>query len=139
MTGDEAYDTLSGEIAAMREKIEALEKANAGVVEMPNVSQGGIIQGVAPSSEGAFSYELGKIRNCRFAFGRIVYKINDQEANTDGKWCLRVPHATPGSATVVKDPSETTGDDVTIVPLFTVSGGMVTDDWRGMPVIPIWE
>ena len=35
--------------------------------------------------------------------------------------------------------SQVTGLTQTVVPLFTVSDGEVTADWRGMPVVPVRE
>lgn len=93
--------------------------------------------GVADDS-GAFRFDGGSITHCNFMFGRTLYSLSDVENVTDGRWCLVVPHSNPGGATVQVS-SASSSDTQTVVPLFTISGGEVVTDFRGMPSIAVYE
>lgn len=136
---------VEAEIASLRAELESL-KRQFTVAE--GAAKGGfgpdMGQPIVPigggADYGAFRWEEGKITNCRFMFGRAVYVIADvQDATADGTWSLLIPHATPGQASVLLNASQVTGLTQTVVPLFTVSDGEVTADWRGMPVVPVRE
>ena len=131
-------------IAMLKSEIDALRVAMAeGAKE--KVGGAGADVGLplvpigAANAQGAFRFEDGKITNCRFMFGRTVHTLADvQDATADGLWSLVVPHD-KGAPQVVRDTSERTSLTKTVIPLFRVSEGEVTDDWRGMPCIPARE
>ena len=89
---------------------------------------------------GAFRLEGDKITHCNFYAAHQVWTLEDveiEEGGADGTWYLNVDHNDLQAATV----STTAGandDDHTAIPLFTVSGGAITKDYRGMPFVPIY-
>ena len=91
-------------------------------------------------SQGAFRFEGDKITHCNFYAAHQVIELADvtipaNQAN--GTWYLNVPHNNLSGATV----SKTFGandDDNTRIPLFEISNGEVTKDYRGMPFVPIY-
>ena len=89
---------------------------------------------------GAFRFEGDKITHCNFYAAHQVIELADvtipaNQAN--GTWYLNVPHSNLSGATV----STTYGandDDNTCIPLFEISNGEITKDYRGMPFVPIY-
>ena len=79
-----------------------------------------------------------KFVNCKFQFGRRVYEIADQTANANGTYYLVIPHAAPENAAVMAT-NPGTDDTATCIPLITVVDGKITNDYRGMPVVPVYE
>ena len=131
-----AIATLRSEIASLRAEMMAGEKEAGGEgadVGLPITPLGG-------ADYGAFRFEDGKITNCYFMFGRTVIHLDDvQDATDDGTWYLVIPHETPEEASVARDRSGGTDFTQTVIPLFKVRDGAVTEDWRGMPVVPVRE
>ena len=139
-------DETRAEIAALRNEIALLrtELAEAGRemaggegadVGLPLVPIGG-----GGETQGAFRFEGGRITHCNFYAAHREWSLADveiEEGQQDGTWYLNVPHEDPGGATVSKTPGSN-NDDYTAVKLFTVSGGTVVKDYRGMPFIPIY-
>ena len=136
---------LQAEIALLRAEVESLKAQCQMAGDAARVGFGpdmGLpiapVGGGAP--QGAFRWEDGKITNCYFMFGREVYSLEDvANATAEGTWSLVIPHATPTQASVVRNTSEYTNLTKTVVPLFRVVNGEVTQDWRGMPVVPVRE
>ena len=90
---------------------------------------------------GAFRFEGDKITHCNFYAAHAVHHLADVtvgEGDADGTWYLNVPHASPGSATVSKSAGDN-DDDHTAIKLFTIRDGVVVDDCRGMPFVPIYS
>ena len=127
-------DRLEAELSALAAEKSAkdLEAGSGDVPVRPLDDAGG--QAFAYGVEGTEC----KFVNCRFQFGRTVYSIADQTANADGTYYLVVPHADPSAASVVAS-NPGTDDDATCIPLLTVQDGRITADYRGMPVIPVYE
>lgn len=133
------------QVAQLRSKIEAIEgqlDESGGGDSMDDlflrIEQGG--GGDEGGSYGAFRLEGDKITHCNFYAAHQVWTLEDveiEEGQADGTWYLNVDHGNLSAATV----STTAGandDDHTAIPLFTVSGGAITKDYRGMPFVPIY-
>lgn len=92
----------------------------------------------APVETGAFAYNDGVVSNCHFMLGRTgpVYTLTDR-AISDGTWYLVIYHTEPNLSEITTTPQ--TGLDYTSVLLFSVSGGKITADYRGMPIVPMWD
>lgn len=90
-------------------------------------------------SSGCFSYSKGKIVNCHFKLGRNgeVVTLPDKVAG-NGTWYLTIIHSNPSSSTISTNSSATTSQQ-TCIPLMTIENGKVTQDYRGMPIIPMWD
>ena len=98
--------------------------------------------GAQADKEGAFQIENGKFINCFFMFGRRVITIRDQEISGDGMYCLIINHENPSASTVGKHDGSTwtePSDLTTEVPLVQISDGIIVKDYRGMPVVPVYE
>ena len=78
-----------------------------------------------------------KITNCRFYAKHSVVSLSDVIGSADGTWYLNVPHSNPSNASLSMS-SGNNDDNNTSIPLFTIADGEVTQDWRGMPFIPIY-
>lgn len=85
----------------------------------------------------------GTFKYCHFQFGRRTYMPTQSTWTIaipeDGcTFYLYIPHDTPAAAVVV---TQDAGNSLyaTSVPLVEVDGeGNVVDDYRGMPVVPVW-
>lgn len=132
-------------------KIAALEVRVAQLEQMMQQSVGAGEEGGSPDAatrplDGqpgrAFEYGVEgtdcKFVNCKFQFGRSVYEIADQTANANGTYYLVIPHAAPENAAVMAT-NPGTDDTATCIPLITVVDGKITNDYRGMPVVPVYE
>ena len=136
LAGEVAY--LRAEIQSLRSEIAALSGAGAGGgdgadVGLPLVGPGG-------SDYGTFRLEGDKITHCNFYAQHNEWKLDDVEAgngNMDGTWYLNVPHDNPSQASVSRDAGPN-DDDNTRIRLFTVKDGDITEDYRGMPFVPIY-
>lgn len=104
-------------------------------------------------TQGAFRWSVeynersekydGTFKYCNFQFGRKTYQP------TQGSWTIQIPeggctfylyiyHSSPGTSSIVTQEIANTLDSTTI-PLITVTEqGVITNDYRGMPVIPVW-
>ena len=91
-------------------------------------------------SYGAFRIEGGTIKDRFFQFGRRVGTTEATFSGTlsDGTYYLTVDHST-GAGTVGIATSVSNDLTHTMIPLFTITNGVVTKDYRGMPVIPVRE
>lgn len=149
--GNEDIERLRGEIAALRAEIAQVAQAVTILADDQAVSasDGGdedSWQDVVPviggggEAQGAFAVVDGKITNRHYMVARTVHNMsgNDPDAE-DGTWYLVVPHASPGSATLTRNPSGYTDDTQTVIPLFTIVNGKITADYRGMPLVMIRE
>ena len=140
---DERLAQLEMKIEGLRAQLAEMARAASSAAEM--AAGGGSDVAVRPL-EGqpgrAFDYGVEgtecKFVNCCFQFGRTVYTIADQTANADGTYYLVIPHATPQNASVVAS-NPGTDDTATCIPLITVQDGRITADYRGMPVVPVYE
>ena len=131
------------EMALLRAEIEALRaqiadvRADCGGGFGPDM--GLPLTPVGGDPQGAFAVVDGKITNRHYMVARTVHTVsgNDPDAE-DGTWYLVVQHSS-GSATLTTSPSGMTGDTQTLIPLFTISNGKITADYRGMPLVMIRE
>lgn len=99
---------------------------------------GGMIAGFAGG--GAFRLEGDRITNCNFYAAHQAWSLTDVTigaGGADGTWYLNVDHNNLQAATVSRQ-AGANDDDHTAIPLFTVSGGSITRDYRGMPFVPIY-
>lgn len=92
----------------------------------------------AAKERGAFALDGATVTNCHFQLGRNgpVVTLPDKTLS-DGTWYLVIYHTEPSQSQISETPQ--TGNDYTSIPLFTISGGEVTDDYRGMPIVPMWD
>ena len=142
------------ELRAMVARLEAnLQTLAAAVTNLSQDSGGGeedfsqddSWQDVVPEfgggdPQGAFRFEGDKITNCNFYAAHAHHHIDDVtvgEGQADGTWWLNVPHGNLSGATVSKSQGQN-NDDNTSIPLFTIENGVVTQDYRGMPFVPIY-
>lgn len=133
-----------GRIAALEVRVAQLEQMQQQ--SLAATEEGGASDGATRPQEGASgrAFEYGvvgtdcKFINCRFMFGRTVYSIGDQTANADGTYYLIVPHANPAQAAVVAS-NPGTDDTATCIPLIKVEDGRITEDYRGMPCVEVYE
>ena len=139
---DEKTIVLEMRIGALEAQLAALEAEKQAKREFETGAEGVEVRPLEGATGQAFAYGVEgtdcKFINCRFQFGRTVYSIADQTANADGTYYLVVPHANPSGASVVAS-NPGTDDDATSIPLITVQDGRITEDYRGMPVIPVYE
>lgn len=144
MDNDGLITALAMQVAQLRSKIESIEsqlEESGGGDSMDDlflrIEQGG---GGDEGGYGAFRLDGDKITHCNFYAAHQVWSLQDVTIGTggaDGTWYLNVDHNDLQAATV----STTAGandDDHTAIPLFTVSGGAITKDYRGMPFVPIY-
>lgn len=140
-----------GRIAALEVRVAQFEQMLQQSVGAGDAGEGGSQDAATRPLDGqpgrAFEYGVVgtdcKFVNCKFQFGRVVHAIEDQTANDDGTYYLVIPHANPGSAVVImledEEESEESDYTVTKIPLITVQDGRITQDYRGMPVVPVYE
>lgn len=95
--------------------------------------------GEAPVETGAFAFNGGVVSNCHFMLGRTgpVYTLPAQSLG-DGMWYLNIPHSNPSGASLSLSGGSASYNS-TSIPLFSISGGKVVADYRGMPIIPMWD
>ena len=140
---DELINQLFVQIARLENRIGALE-ATQGEEQGDTIDDlflrmetGG---GGGGDGGGAFAVVDGKITNRHYMVARTVHTMSGDDPDADdGTWYLVVPHASPGSATLTTSPSGVTGDTQTVIPLYTIYNGEITDDYRGMPLVMIRE
>lgn len=87
---------------------------------------------------GAFAFNNGVVSNCHFMLGRTgpVYTLPAKSIG-NGTWYLVIYHTEPNLSNITQTPQ--TGLDYTSVPLFSISNGKIVEDYRGMPIIPMWD
>ena len=95
-------------------------------------------QGNTGQTEGASPKPTGTATHCNFLFGRTPIHLDDIDGLADGTWYLKVEHDDPESATLT-DTFGTNTPDKTYIPIFTIAGQKVIEDWRGAVTIPVWE
>lgn len=141
---DELINQLCMQVARLENRLDALEASQGEEAQGDTIDDlflrmetGGSGGG---DGGGAFAVVDGKITNRHYMVARTVYTVsgNDPDA-TNGTWYLVVPHAAPSSATLTTSPSGITNDTQTVIPLFTISNGEISDDYRGMPIVMIRE
>lgn len=136
---------MTAEIAALRSEIaqlrmEMLQAQSGDMAGGEGMDNGLPLVPIGGDVQGAFAVVDGKITNRHYMVARTVYNVsgNDPDA-TNGTWYLVVPHVAPSSATLTTSPSGITNDTQTVIPLFTISNGEISDDYRGMPIVMIRE
>lgn len=95
---------------------------------------------VAPKERGAFAVDFSTmtVTNCHFQLGRNgTLCAAPDRVISDGTWYVVIPHSAPSSAVVSDTPQ--TDADTTSIPLFRISAGEVVEDYRGMPIVPMWD
>ena len=107
------------------------------------VEGGGSVGGAQADRDGVFRIENGKFTNCHFMFGRAVVSLLDTPLGGDGKYYLVVNHANVSASAItrIEDEENDPENDYTktYVPLVWIANGFIVDDYRGMPVVPVYE
>lgn len=129
------------------------EGAAAKTVDIYAPAGGGGGGGGGGEPQGAFRWgdieqregsetKYGTIKYCNFQFGRKHYTPSQESWVMPVKDCtfyLYVLHNNPGGSMIVTSDYGNTLTSTTI-PLFSIDAeGKVTNDFRGMPVIPVWS
>lgn len=127
-------EMLRSEIAQLRTEFLASGADGGGGADMaglPLIPIGG-------GDGGAFQVSSGEIKYPYFQFGRIVKTASLPSGKLeDGTYYLKVTHSSGDGAVITT--SEASSLTQTVIPLFTLSDGEITADYRGMPVIPVRE
>ena len=134
----------TAEIAALRAEIaqlrmEMLQAQSGDMAGGEGMDNGLPLVPIGGDVQGAFAVVDGKITNRFYMVARTVHSVsgNDPDAE-DGTWYLVVQHSS-GSATLTRNPSGYTDDTQTVIPLFVITNGEITVDYRGMPIVMIRE
>ena len=91
------------------------------------------------SQYGAFQCDGKWIRNCHVMVGRRVISCADVKIEKSGTYYAKVTHTDSSESLEVTTDGSGNTDEVTYIPLFVTTNGEVTNDYRGMPCIPLRE
>lgn len=99
----------------------------------------GVASGAEPYGSWRWDSATSSFTYCNFQLGRAVYTLQDQTLTGDyGVIYLNVLHDQPEESKISTTPIDNTLS-TTHVPLIQVDRDMqVVNDFRGMPVIPVW-
>lgn len=131
---------LRAEVANLKALVESLREAEGATGFGPDL--GLPLTPLGGETQGAFRWEGDKITQCHFYAAHGIHTLEDVtigEGQANGTWYLNVSH--PASGGITGSVSKTEGqnnDDNTCIKLFKVENGEVTEDYRGMPFIPIY-
>jgi hypothetical protein len=99
-------------------------------------------QGGGTEWTGGFSYVDGEIKPGCVVIGRHPVKVSGLPLKTSsGKYCVKVTltSSTHTAEIVSGDGFSYPDGNVSYIPLYTIEGGEVIEDYRGATTIPIWE